>query len=499
MTGGRDQPGGATARSGPVRHVVIGAGPAGLTAAWELARRGESVTVLEADRTDVGGLSRTVSYKGNRFDIGGHRFYSKSDEVNRLWEEMLPDDFIDVPRLSRIFYQGRFYAYPIELGPTLRTLGLRPSVRVATSYLRAVARPRRPERSFEDWMVNRFGRRLYETFFKTYTEKVWGMPCTEIDKDWAAQRIRGLSLWRTVTEERNRRTGRAASAKTLITNFTYPRLGPGQLWERVRDDIVANGGRIEAGAAVVRVAHHDGRATSVELADGRRVGCDHLYSTMPLRDLASAFDPPAPDEVRRAGARLRFRDFLTVALVVDRPDVFPDNWIYVHDPAVQVGRIQNYRNWSEAMVADGATTCLGLEYFCNAGDPLWDRDDAELVRLAALELETIGLASADDCVDGVVVRMRDAYPVYDPGYREHRDTVRHWLERAVPNLHPMGRGGLHNYNSQDHAMTTALMSVRNVLDGRRDDVWAVNSEVEYAEDGGGGTARAVPRPLVPSD
>jgi protoporphyrinogen oxidase len=491
-----------------LRHLVIGAGPAGLTAAWELTRRGEAVTVLEADPDTVGGLSRTVAYKGNRFDIGGHRFYSKSAEINRLWKEMLPDDFIDVARMSRIYFGRRFFPYPIEVVPTLRTLGLRASTRVTASYLRAVARPRRPERSFEDWVVNRFGRRLYETFFKTYTEKVWGMPCTSIDKDWAAQRIRGLDFRRTITDEVNRRSGRRSAVKTLITSFRYPRLGPGQLWERVRDDVVERGGRVVTGAEVVRINLDAGSATAVETADGRRFECDHLYTTMPLRDLTSAFDPPAPSSVRAAGAELGFRDFLTVALVLDRPDVFPDTWIYVHDPAVRVGRIQNYKNWSGEMVADGASTCLGMEYFCNADDPLWRRSDDELVRQAAADVEAIGLAPAASCVDGVVVRMRDAYPVYDGEYRRHRDAVRSWLEASVSNVHPMGRGGLHNYNSQDHAMMTALLSVRNVLDGTDADVWAVNSEVEYAEEGssgaddstssGGGGERAVPRPLLPS-
>ena len=480
------------------RHVVIGAGPAGLTAAWELTRRGCDVMVLEADDTYVGGLSRTQVYRGNRFDLGGHRFYTKSPRIAELWRELLPDDLLQVPRISRIHYRGSYFPYPIDLGITLRRLGLRSSAAVSASYLRAIARPRRPEASFEDWIVNRFGRRLFDTFFKTYTEKVWGMPCSEISKDWAAQRIRGLSFSSAVREVIGHRRD-DDGPKTLISSFTYPRLGPGQLWEQVRDAVLANGGEVVHGTRVVRLHRGPTGVTEVETHDGNRYPADHVYSTMPLRDLAGVLEPSAPATVREAGTALGFRDFLTVAVVVDHPAVFPDTWIYVHDPNVSVARIQNYRNWSADMVQDPTTTCLGMEYFCNRGDDLWEMDDSDLLRLAASELDALGLVDAERCIDGQVIRVPDAYPVYDHDYERHRLTIRRWLDESVPNLHPIGRGGLHNYNSQDHAMMTALLAVENVLDGADHDPWAVNTEEEYAETSSGrpgAGARLVPQRLM---
>jgi protoporphyrinogen oxidase len=478
--------------------VVIGAGPAGLTAAWELRRRGVDVVVLEAHPSLVGGLARTEAHDGYRFDLGGHRFYTKNADVERLWQTMLPGGFVTVPRLSRIYYEGRFFPYPLEVGATLRQLGPVRSAAAVSSYLRAVARPRRPEVSFEDWIVNRFGRDLYERFFRSYTEKVWGMSCAAIDKDWANQRIRGLTLRRSLEDAVGRRS--RTEVKTLITSFLYPRLGPGQLWEAVRDQVQASGGVVRMGAPVVQVGHAGGRVREVVTADGRRHESELVISTMTLRDLLSVLDPPPPEDVAAAARNLRFRDFLIVALVLDRPAVFPDTWIYVHDPGVAVARIQNYRNWSEDMVPDPGRTCLGMEYFCDRDGELWALPDEALVRRAAAELERIGLAPAEACLEGVVVRVPDAYPVYDRGYEGRRATVRRWLERSIEGLHPAGRGGLHNYNSQDHAMVTALLAVGNALDGRADDVWAVNTDEEYAEELAVATTveqLAVPRPLHP--
>jgi protoporphyrinogen oxidase len=464
----------------PVRAVVIGAGPAGLTAAWELARRGAEVVVLEEHPRHVGGLARTEVHEGFRFDLGGHRFYTKNAEVERLWHAMLPDGFITVPRLSRIYYEGRFFPYPLEIRATLRQLGWRRSSGAIVSYLCAVLAPRRPEVSFEDWIVNRFGRDLYERFFRSYTEKVWGMDCASIDKDWANQRIRGLTLRRSLEDAIRRRS--RSEVKTLITSFIYPRLGPGQLWEAVRDQVEERGGEVIHGARVVRVAHAQGHVCSVTTSDGSTHPADLVFSTMPLRDLLPALHPQPPEEVLAAARSLRFRDFLTVALVVDRPAVFPDTWIYVHDPAVRVARIQNYGNWSAEMVGDPQRSCLGLEYFCNRDDQLWAEDDTVLVQRATTELAHLGLVPADACRDGVVVRVPDAYPVYDHGYERRRAVVRQWLDGCIAGLYPAGRGGLHNYNSQDHAMVTALLAVGNALDGRQDDVWAVNTDEEYAED-----------------
>lgn len=476
------------------RHIIIGAGPAGLTAAWQLARLGESVQVLEADSEYVGGLSRTVEDCGHRFDLGGHRFYSKSEVINETWQEMLPHDFIEVPRRSRIYYGRRFFPYPVELGATLRALGPARSVRILASCVRARLRPRRPEVSFEDWVVNRFGRDLYDTFFRTYTEKVWGIPCSEMSKDFAAQRIRGLSLVAAIAD-RVRRSGNERKAATLIDRFLYPRLGPGQLWEAVRDEVVDRGGCVSLDKRVTAVRHQWGVVTEVETTDGEVYEGEFFYPTLPLRELVGRLEPPPPAPVLEAALGLRFRDFLTVVVVVDQADVFPDTWIYVHDPHVRVGRIQNYKNWSSEMVTDPGLTCLGLEYFCSRDDDLWELDDEELVQLAVRELEIIGLVGGARCVKGSVTRVPDAYPVYDAEYREHRATIRAWLEANLENVFPAGRGGLHNYNSQDHAMMTALLSVRNALEAADFDVWAINTEEEYAE---AGASAGVDGRLVPT-
>jgi protoporphyrinogen oxidase len=464
------------------RHIVIGAGPAGLTAAWELTKLAKEVHILEADPRYVGGIARTVTYKGNRFDIGGHRFYSKSAEINRLWQEMLPHDFIQVPRLSRIYYNQHFFSYPIEVRATLLGLGLGGSCKIGLTYLWARLRPRQPEVSFEDWIVNRFGYELFSTFFKTYTEKVWGMPCSEISKHFASQRIRGLSLSEAIKNALFPPKDNS-SIKTLIKTFTYPRLGPGQLWERVRDEVLAHGNRLELGKTVVTMHHRDGHMIAVETQDGCVYEASHFYVTMPLKDFVNALNPPPPPEVLQAGNALRYRDFLTVALVVEQSHLFPDNWIYVHDPGVHVSRIQNYKNWSPDMVVDPAITCLGMEYFVNEGDQLWAMTETDLIRMAAQEVEQIGLAKASDCRDGCVVRLRKTYPVYDEHYQQHRQTLKHWCNAYFKNVYPAGRGGLHNYNSQDHSMMMAILSVRNMCQGTLFDVWAINTEDEYAEEG----------------
>ncbi|MBI3926953.1 MAG: NAD(P)/FAD-dependent oxidoreductase [Armatimonadetes bacterium] len=463
------------------RHVIIGAGPAGLTTAWQLEAHGQRTLILEEDPHYVGGIARTVEYRGNRFDLGGHRFFSKSQAINRLWQDMLPGGFEEVERLSRIYYGGHFFPYPLKIGPTLRGLGLWTSGCILASYLWSRLRPRKEEVSFEDWIVNRFGYRLFAMFFKTYTEKVWGIPCDRISKDFAAQRIRGLSL---VEAVRNALfPPRSERVKSLISTFLYPKLGPGQLWEAVRDHLVTRGHLLEMGRRVVAVHHAEGTVRAVSTHDGCRHPGEHFYSTMTLRDLILSLDPPPPPEVLEAARSLTYRDFLIVALIVRRPDVFRDNWIYIHDSAVQVGRIQNYRNWSPAMVADPQTTCLGMEYFCNRIDPIWNTEDQELVRMASREIARIGLVPEDAVSDGCVVRVPNAYPVYDDDYERHRETIKSYLNRTFRNLYPAGRGGLHAYNNQDHSMMTATLSVRNMMEGTGFDVWAVNSDAEYAEEG----------------
>ena len=495
-----DDPG-TTAVVGSYQTVIAGAGPAGLTAAYELTRHGHPTVVLEADPRLVGGISRTDQYKGYRFDIGGHRFFSKSAEVNALWKEILGDDLITRGRLSRIYYDRKFFHYPLKPANALLNLGLIRSTLCVLSYLKARVRPIRPERSLEDWVVNRFGRLLFEIFFKTYTEKVWGMPTSTISADWAAQRIKGLSLigavWNALFGGKKSSDG--AVIKTLIESFQYPRLGPGQMWEAARDQIRAGGGSVHQDRRVVRI-EHDGRAVQALVArdsEGRetRYQGKHFLSTLPIRDLIRAMSPEAPAEVREAAEGLGYRDFLTVVLIVDKPEIFPDTWIYIHEPEVRLGRVQNFKNWSPDLVPDPSRSSLGLEYFCFEGDDLWTMPDADLIALGRREIDAIGLVSAADVVDGCVVRMPKAYPVYDDAYRRHLGVIRAWLA-DLGNLELAGRNGMHKYNNQDHSMMTALLAARNILGLGRFDTWKVNTDAEYHEEDGEAqkeVGRTVPR------
>jgi protoporphyrinogen oxidase len=472
---------GETRTLADVRAVVVGAGPAGLTAAWELTERGAAVTVLEKD-VRPGGIARTEAYKGFLFDIGGHRFFTKEPEVDRLWHRWLGAEFLRRPRQSRIFYAGRFFHYPLRAFNALFGLGIWQSVVVLASYVRARVRPSPVEDTFEQWVSNRFGRRLYEIFFKTYTEKVWGIPCSEIRAEWAAQRIKGLSLPAAIRNALLPPKGEVI--KTLIEEFDYPRRGPGQMWERVVDLVRERGHRVDFGVDVVAIRHRDGRATEVVTRGpaGEAVWpATHVISSMPLQELVLALDPPAPDPVRAAARRLAYRDFLTVVLIVDRAALFADNWIYVHSAGVQVGRIQNFKNWSPEMVPDPRYTSLGLEYFCQEGDALWTTPEADLVALGARELEAIGLATRAEVVDGTVVRQPKAYPIYDAEYAACLDTIKAWLGSAFTNLQTIGRNGLHKYNNQDHSMLTAIAAVDNI-GGARHDLWAINTERSYHEE-----------------
>jgi len=464
------------------RVVVIGAGPAGLTLAYLLAREGVTVTVLEGSDT-VGGISQTARYKGYRFDIGGHRFFTKIAPVQALWEELLGEDFIDVPRLSRILYDGTFFDYPLKPFSALAGLGAVESVRVIASYTKSWLRRNGVEETFEQWVVNRFGRRLYEIFFRTYTEKVWGIPCTEIRAEWAAQRIKGLSLARALLSA-SPLQHRYSDITSLIDTFRYPRLGPGQMWEACRDRITAEGGRILFSHRAERVECVDGMATAVVASHaGRsvRLEAEHVISSTDLQTLVQALGDEVPLAARTAAEGLRYRDFLVVALILEGEGLFPDNWIYVHTPGVQVGRVQNFNNWSAAMVSEPGRTCLGMEYFCFEGDGLWTASDAELVALASRELEMLGLAPHAPVVDSTVVRTRKAYPVYDTKYRANLDGVRGFLDQ-IPNLHTIGRNGMHKYNNQDHSMYTAMLTVDNMLGRAEHDVWAVNTDLEYHEE-----------------
>lgn len=458
-------------------HIVIGAGPAGLAAAYELAQHGQTALVLEAS-DKLGGLARTEEYRGYRFDIGGHRFYTRVAEIQALWERLLGDDLIQVPRLSRIYYRNRFFQYPISLTDTLANLGLTESLLILLSYLKARLLPHREEHSLEEWMTNRFGARLYRAFFKTYTEKVWGMPCTAIGADWAAQRIQDLTFGAAVLAALRR----SSRVKTLIRTFHYPRLGPGAMWERLEQAIVAQGSSVWLKSPVVRLQHDGHMVKEVFVTvNGSETALPspQVISSMPLSQLVQRLDPAPPDGILQDAAALRYRAFVIVALIVAKPTLFPDNWIYVHNPQVRVGRIQNFRNWSAALVPDSQMTSLGMEYFCDQGDDLWSQPDADLIALATRELDQLGLAQGAPVVDAVVIRQPAAYPVYDRDYRARVARLRAYLA-MFSNLQTVGRNGLHRYNNLDHSMLTGIMAARNVL-GERHDIWAVNTDQTYGE------------------
>ena len=499
----------APGRPSPPRVVCIGAGPAGLTAARHLAANGAEVTVLERDPRHVGGISRTEQYKGFRFDVGGHRFFSRSAEIEALWDEILGDQLITRPRKSRIFYNGKLFDYPLRALDALTKLGFFESTLCMASYARARLFPIKNPQTFEEWVTNEFGHRLFSIFFETYTEKGWGMKCREISADWAAQRIKGLSLggavlsaltprWLTRLRHRN-------VPKTLIESFRYPRLGPGQMWEAAARQTEAFGGTISMGMDVDSLQYDDSRREWVVGATGadgkpQSFRCDHVISSAAIAELAGYLHPELPEPVLSAARALRYRDFLTVALIVRDVDCFDDNWIYIHDSAVKVGRIQNFKSWSPHLVPDPDLNCLGLEYFCFSGDGLWDSDDASLIRLADEELIKLGLVTPGHVVDGTVIRQPRAYPVYDENYEDRIGLFRDWLDDNMPGLHLVGRNGMHKYNNQDHAMMTGLLTAENILGADPAwDVWRVNQDAQYHESGEDRTLamseRLVPAPV----
>ena len=481
--------------------AVIGAGPAGLTAAYELVRRRVPVTVLEGDSM-VGGISRTAEREGWRFDIGGHRFFTKVPEVEALWHEILPDeDFLLRPRMSRIFYDGKLYDYPLKAGNALGNLGPVEAVRCVASYLWARIRPPKNQDTLEGWIVARFGKRLYEHFFKTYNEKLWGVPVDQLPADFAAQRIKNLSLTGAVinalTPKRNQK-----EITSLIEEFQYPKYGPGMMWETAARKVQERGGTLVMEEKVRTVHWEPGRgvtglttevtggygsgagapdASRTDIGAEKHYEADQVISSMPFSSLVHALDPKPPAEVLAAADGLKYRDFLTVALVLPVEAGFPDNWIYIHSPDVQVGRIQYFGSWSPYLVKDGRT-CLGLEFFVNVGDDTWNRSDEDLIAQGARELEQLGLAKAADVERGFVVRMPKAYPFYDAGYKDNVEVIRRWMETNTPNLHPVGRNGMFRYNNQDHSMMTAMLTVQNIADGAKHDIWDVNVEEDYHEE-----------------
>ncbi len=472
-------------RDGVPAPVIVGAGPAGLTAAYRLGRLGHTATVLEADDV-VGGISRTVNIDDWRFDIGGHRFFTKLAPVSELWHEILPaEDFLTRQRMSRIFYRGKFYDYPLRAFNALSNLGIIEAFRCVLSYLWVRIRPPRDQSTFEGYTAARFGWRLYRIFFQTYTEKVWGVPGSELQADWAAQRIKNLNLFRAILNSvlpKRKQT----EVTSLIEEFEYPRHGPGMMWERCHELVLDQGSRVELRHQVRRISLVEGRAVEVcaTTPDGESTfPCSHVISSMPIPLLIEAMDPPPPAEVLAAARGLRFRDFLTVALVVPAEAAFPDNWIYIHAPDVEVGRVQNFGAWSPEMVPRAGKTCLGLEYFVDVGDHLWCADDHDLIQHGVRELGELGLVDPALVEEGFVFRMEKAYPMYDADYSAKVAVLRAWLDHNATNVHPVGRNGMHRYNNQDHSMYTAMLTVDNIVNGSNHDVWEVNVDAEYHEEG----------------
>ncbi len=484
------------------RIAVIGAGPAGLTAAYLLAKANHSVVVYEGDPTYVGGISRTESYKGFHFDIGGHRFFSKSKEVEDFWTEILGDEMLDRPRSSRIYYNKKFFSYPLVAMDALKKLGFLESALCVASYVKAKISPVKNPTNFEDWVTNQFGKRLFNIFFKTYTEKLWGIPCDQISADWAAQRIKGLSLSSAITNAviKPKNTGdKGKVIKTLIDSFRYPKKGPGQMWEVCAEKTKAFGGQILMNTKVTGI-EHTGSSWNVELnGTYKEEGFDYVISSTPVRYLVPRIQPALPEASIKASQQLHYRDFLTVVVITKDEDAFSDNWIYIHDPSVKVGRVQNFKSWSPYMVPDPSMACYGLEYFCFEGDGLWTSSDADLIELGKKEMEQIGLAKASSIIDGYVVRQPKAYPVYDQQYAKHLEVIRAGLSK-YPGLYLVGRNGMHKYNNQDHSMMTAMLAVENIKAGKElFDLWKVNGDAEYHEAGNRGAeegGRAVPKPVA---
>jgi protoporphyrinogen oxidase len=471
-------PAGASRRFRSEKPVaVLGGGPAGLTAGYLLAKEGRPVIVFEAE-DQVGGIAKTEVRDGFRFDLGGHRFFTKSKEVDDLWHEVMKEEFLRRPRMSRIYWNGRFLDYPLNGTDVIKKLGPVELTRCMASYLWAAVKPKGREDNLEQWVSNRFGKRLYQHFFKTYSEKVWGTPCTEIRAEWAAQRIKGLSFFSAAKAAFLGNKGN--KIKSLINEFHYPRFGPGQMWETMADEIIAHGGEVRMNCPVTKLEVRDGRVIAIE-AGGERIEPAHVISSLPLRATVGMAGAAADGAIQAAAQGLRYRDFLTISLVIDGEDLFPDNWIYIHEPGVRVGRIQNFRSWSPWMVPDQSKASIGMEYFCFKGDELWEMDDDDLVELAKREIEQLGLAKASKVEKGYVTRVPKAYPMYDADYGDRVEVIKGWLA-GLSNLQQVGRNGLHRYNNSDHSMLTAMRAVENITKGTDHDLWAVNADSVYHEE-----------------
>jgi len=483
------------------RIAIIGAGPAGLTAAYLLGKTGNfNVEVFEKDPVYVGGISRTESYKGFHFDIGGHRFFSKSKEVEDFWTEILGDDLLERPRSSRIYYNKQFFSYPLKAFEALKKLGILESALCLVSYLKVKIFPVKNPKSFQDWVTNQFGSRLFRIFFKTYTEKVWGIDCSEISADWAAQRIKGLTLTTAIKNAIFSPNSGRNQIKTLIDSFRYPKYGPGQMWETCRRKAEQMGIKVWMGEGVGQLSlNHDNRWDLTTGTGNCFTAFDYVISSAPIQQLVKAISNPVSPALQKAAASLVYRDFITVVLILKDQKVFNDNWIYIHDPAVKMGRVQHFKSWSPYMVPDDSMVCYGLEYFCFEGDNLWTSSNEILASLGKTELEKIGLAKATDVLDSYVVRQSKAYPVYDQHYQSHINTIRQEMNQW-PGLILVGRNGMHKYNNQDHSMMTAMLAVKNIIAGKQlFDLWNVNQDAAYLEGGERGEeegGRKIPRPLI---
>lgn len=470
--------------------AIIGAGPAGLTSAYLLGKAHQKVVVFEKDPQYVGGISRTETYKGYSFDIGGHRFFSKSKEVEDFWTEILGNEMLERPRSSRIYYNHKFFAYPLAAFEALYKLGIIESALCVLSYLKAKVFPVKNPTNFEDWITNQFGKRLFNIFFKTYTEKVWGIPCNQISADWAAQRIKGLSLssavWNSLFKPFAGKGNKSKIIKTLIDSFRYPKKGPGMMWETCAVKCKTFGVRIEMNCGVKEIHFTDHKWMVKTNDDTIFSDFDYVVSSAPMRELVASTLPAFPEKALLASSKLSYRDFITIVLICNDEDAFTDNWIYIHDPNVKVGRIQNFKSWSPYMVPDQTMACYGLEYFCFEGDGLWNSSDRELIELGKKEIEQIGLTKQSSVVDGYVVRQPKAYPVYDQNYKMNVDVVREALKN-YPGLYLVGRNGMHKYNNQDHSMMTAMLAAKNIIAGNElYDLWNVNEDAEYLEGGSRG-------------
>ncbi len=471
--------------------AIIGGGPAGLTAAYELSKKNVKSVVLEKDKM-VGGISKTVKYKNYYFDIGGHRFFTKIKAVNKMWHEALNGDFLRRSRLSRIYYQKKFFYYPLRPFNALSGMGFWKSILILVSYLQYRMFPYKEEITLERWVSNRFGKYLYKTFFKAYTEKVWGIPCSEIRAEWAAQRIKGLCLMSAIKNAlmkphdyggngNGKENGKVI--KSLIDSFEYPKLGPGMMWQSIAEKVQRNGSQVCLETEVDRILWNNNKIELLEVnQNGQKKLIDgtHFISSMPIKELILKLKPTVPDNVLEAATGLNYRDFITVALIINKGDIFPDNWIYIHDPDVKLGRIQNFKNWSPYMLPDQKKTCLGLEYFCFEGDEYWKMSDQQLIELAKRELEILGFAQTCEIEDGTVVRMSNAYPVYDSKYRDFLNVIREFL-KGIDNLQLVGRNGMHRYNNMDHSMLTGIYAAENI-NGANHNLWDVNEELEYHEE-----------------